>query len=149
MVLVLSSHRTLLRQADATCTEADVASITSVGMPVSLADRSRLISMLEVTTRGCARCILQTIASICGDDCVKDRLHIRTGRERPNSAPAALASDRSVATRHQVLFRMRAEDLVLKPQRCLEMLSEQLAKGEARAWARAVEASEPFELFNW
>jgi hypothetical protein len=27
---------------------------------------------------------------------------------------------------------MRAEELVLKPQRCLEMLAEQLAKGEAR-----------------
>ncbi len=85
-------------QADATCTEADVANITAIGMPASLADRSQLIHMLEVTTRGCVRCILQTVASVCGDDCVKDRLHIRTGRERPNCAPVALASDRSKAT---------------------------------------------------
>ena len=38
---------------------------------------------------------------------------------------------------------------MLKPQRCLEMLAEQLAKGEARAWAQAVEAREPFELSVW
>ncbi len=44
---------------------------------------------------------------------------------------------------------MRAEDLVLKPQRCLEVLAVQLAKGEARAWAQAVEAREPFELSVW
>jgi hypothetical protein len=75
-------HRRPHPQADATCTEADVANITAVGMPVSLADRSRLIRMLEVTTRGCVRCILQTVASVCGDDCAKDRLHIRTGRKR-------------------------------------------------------------------
>ena len=72
----------VLLQADATCTEADMANITAVGMPASLANRSQLIRMLEVTTQGCVRCILQTVASVCGDDCVKDRLHIRTGRER-------------------------------------------------------------------
>ena len=44
---------------------------------------------------------------------------------------------------------MRAEDLVLKPQRCLEMLAEQLTKGEARAWAQAVKARAPFELSFW
>ena len=38
---------------------------------------------------------------------------------------------------------------MLKPQRCLEMLAQQLAKGEGRAWAQAVEASEPFELSVW
>ena len=44
---------------------------------------------------------------------------------------------------------MRAEDLLLKPQRCLEMLAERLAKGEVRAWAQAVKAREPFELSVW
>jgi hypothetical protein len=39
--------------------------------------------------------------------------------------------------------------LELKPQRCLEVLAEQLAKGEARAWALVVMASEPFELSVW
>jgi hypothetical protein len=76
-------------QADATCTEADVANITAVGMPASLADRSHLIRILEVTTRGCVRCILQTVASVCGDDCVKDRLHIRTGREHIHPSESA------------------------------------------------------------
>ena len=66
-----------------------MANITAVGMPASLADRSKLIRMLEVTTQGCVRCILQTVASVCGDDCVKDRLHIRTGREHlpPSKLP--------------------------------------------------------------
>ena len=44
---------------------------------------------------------------------------------------------------------MRAEDLVLKPQRCLELLAERLTNGEARAWAQAVDAREPFELSIW
>ena len=152
MVLVLSSHRTQLRQADATCTEADVANITAVGMPASLADRSRLIRMLEVTTRGCVRCILQTVASVCGDDCVKDKLHIRTGRERlhPSDCHCGGASFRSADSNSaRGPVSMRAEDLMLKPQRCLEMLAQQLAKGEARAWAHTVETSEPFELSVW
>ncbi len=44
---------------------------------------------------------------------------------------------------------MCAEDLALKSQRCLEVLAEQLTKGEARAWAQAVDAREPFELSIW
>jgi hypothetical protein len=32
--------------------------------------------MLEVTTRSCVRCILETIAAVCGGDCVPERLHI-------------------------------------------------------------------------
>jgi hypothetical protein len=71
----------MLRQAESLCTEADMTNITAVGMPSSLADRLQLIRMLEVTTRGCVRCILQTVASVCGDDCVNDRLHIRTGQK--------------------------------------------------------------------
>ena len=69
-----------------------MANITAVGMPASLSDRSQLIRMLEVTTRGCVRCILQTVASVCGDDCVKDRLHIRTGpgRLHPSTAQPGL-----------------------------------------------------------
>jgi hypothetical protein len=42
-----------------------------------------------------------------------------------------------------------AEDLVLKPRPCLEVLAEQLAKGEAIAWAQAINAREPFELSVW
>ncbi len=129
-----------------------MANITAVGMPASLADRSQLIRMLEVTTRGCVRCMLQTVASVCGDDCVKDKLHIRTGRERlhPSDLHYGGASFRSAGsdlTRGPA--SMRAEDLVLKPQRCLEVLAVQLAKGEARAWTQALEASEPFELSVW
>ncbi len=67
-----------------------MANITAVGMPVSLADRSRLIRMLEVTMRGCVRCILQTVASVCGDDCVKDKLHIRTGGSSWVGAPPSV-----------------------------------------------------------
>ena len=72
-----------------------MANITAVGMPSSLADRTQLIRMLEVTTRGCVRCILETVASVCGNDCVKDRLHIHTGPEpfrafaTPLGAPSA------------------------------------------------------------
>jgi hypothetical protein len=128
-----------------------VANITAVGMPASLADRSQLIRMLEVTTRGCVRCILRTVASVCGDDCAKDRLHIRTGRKRLPSVRFALRWPFPSACSDSALgpVSMRAEDLVLKPQRCLEVLAVQLAKGEARAWAQAVEAREPFELSVW
>ena len=129
-----------------------MANITAVGMPASLADRSKLIRMLEVTTQGCVRCILQTVASVCGDDCVKDRLHIRTGREHLHLSElhCVYACFRSVGCNSaRGPVSMRAEDLVLKPQRCLEMLAEQLTKGEARAWAQAVKARAPFELSFW
>jgi hypothetical protein len=34
--------------------------------------------MLEVPARACVRCILETIASVCGVDCVPERLHLLT-----------------------------------------------------------------------
>jgi len=58
------------------CTEEDRKAIQRVGMPSSLADRAQLVRMLEVAARACVACILETIASVCGRDCVPERLHM-------------------------------------------------------------------------
>jgi hypothetical protein len=36
---------------------------------------------MERTVAACAKCVLQTVASVCGADCVKERLHIATDFE--------------------------------------------------------------------
>jgi len=65
----------------AECTEADHAAIASAVMPSSLADRADIIGLMERTVAACAKCVLQTVASVCGADCVKERLHIATDFE--------------------------------------------------------------------
>jgi len=50
-------------------------------MPSSLADRADIIGLMERTVAACAKCVLQTVASVCGADCVKERLHIATDFE--------------------------------------------------------------------
>ena len=65
----------------AECTEADHAAMASAVMPSSLADRAHIIGLMERTVAACAKCVLQTVASVCGADCVKERLHIATDFE--------------------------------------------------------------------
>ena len=67
-----------LKRDEGSCTEEDLAAIEASGMPSSLAGRAELVRMMEVTARGCVRCIAETIASVCGGDCVPERLHIVT-----------------------------------------------------------------------
>jgi hypothetical protein len=67
-----------LKRDEGSCAEEDLAAIEASGMPSSLAGRAQLVRMMEVTTRGCVRCIVETIASVCGGDCVPERLHIVT-----------------------------------------------------------------------
>jgi hypothetical protein len=63
------------------CTEADHAGMASAIMPSSLADRALIIGLMDRTVAACAKCVLQTVASVCGADCVKERLHIVTDFE--------------------------------------------------------------------
>jgi hypothetical protein len=65
----------------AECTEADHAAMASAVMPSSLADRALIIGLMERTAAACAKCVLQTVSSVCGADCIKDRLHIATDFE--------------------------------------------------------------------
>jgi hypothetical protein len=65
-----------IKPNEAVCTEEDRAAILAVGMPSSLADRAQLVRMLEVAARPCVACILETIACVCGSDCVPERLHM-------------------------------------------------------------------------
>jgi serine/threonine protein kinase len=65
-----------LNRDEGVCTAEDLAAIKAAGMPSSLAERPRLIRMLEVTSRACVRCIVETIAAVCGGDCVPERLHL-------------------------------------------------------------------------
>jgi hypothetical protein len=65
----------------AACTEVDHAAMASAAMPSSLADRAHIIGLMERTAAACAKCVLQTVASVCGADCVKERLHIVTDFE--------------------------------------------------------------------
>ena len=65
-----------VKQDEGACNTADLAALESVGMPSSLTDRAQLVRMLEVTTRACVRCIVETIASVCGVDCMPERLHL-------------------------------------------------------------------------
>jgi hypothetical protein len=67
-----------LKQDQGACTDDEVTAIEAAGMPSSLADRAQLVRMLEMPSRACVRCILETIASVCGVDCVPERLHIVT-----------------------------------------------------------------------
>ena len=65
----------------AECTEADHTEMASAVMPSSLADRALIIHLMERTAAACAKCVLQTVTSVCGADCVKERLHIATDFE--------------------------------------------------------------------
>jgi hypothetical protein len=65
----------------AECTEADHAAMASAVMPSSLSDRALIIGLMERTAAACAKCVLQTISSVCGADCVKERLHVATDFE--------------------------------------------------------------------
>ncbi len=67
-----------LKQDEGGCTAVDLAALKAVGMPSSLADRAQLVQMMEVTAHACVRCIVETIASVCGVDCVPERLHLVT-----------------------------------------------------------------------
>jgi hypothetical protein len=61
------------------CNEADRAVIANTTPRLSsLADRELIVGLLARTTAPCVRCILQTISSVCGTECVKERLHIAT-----------------------------------------------------------------------
>jgi hypothetical protein len=55
--------------------------MTSVAMPSRLADRALLIGLMERTAAACTKCVLQTVSSVCGADCVKEKLHIVTDFE--------------------------------------------------------------------
>jgi hypothetical protein len=44
----------------------------------SLQNRSLIVRMLELVEADCAYCILETVASVCGEDCVKESLHLVT-----------------------------------------------------------------------
>jgi hypothetical protein len=44
----------------------------------SLQNRSLIVRMLELVEADCAYCILETVASVCGEDCVKESLHLAT-----------------------------------------------------------------------
>ncbi len=72
----LSCAMGCLEQDEGACTTEEIAAIETVGMPSSLTDRAQMVRMLEVTTRACVRCIVETIASTCGGDCVPERLHV-------------------------------------------------------------------------
>jgi hypothetical protein len=65
----------------AVCTEADHAAMATAVMPSSLADSALIIGLMERTAAACAKCVLQTVASVCRADCVKERLHIVTDFE--------------------------------------------------------------------
>ena len=65
----------------AECSEADHAAMASAFMPSSLADRALIIGLMERTAAACAKCVLQTVSSVCGAGCVKERLHILTDFE--------------------------------------------------------------------
>jgi hypothetical protein len=65
----------------AECSEADHAAMASAVKPSSLADRALIIKLMERTAAACAKCVLQTVASVCGAGCVKERLHIITDFE--------------------------------------------------------------------
>jgi hypothetical protein len=105
-----------LKPDEGVCTEDDRAAIQAVGMPSSLADRAQLVRMLEVAGRACVGCILESIASVCGTDCMSERLHII---ELPFTHTARL---------------------------CLPELVARLSAGEASAFAQAVAVNEPFGL---
>ncbi len=65
----------------AECTDADHAAMAVAVMPSSLAHRALIIGLMERVAAACAKCVLQTVASVCGADCVKERLHIATDFE--------------------------------------------------------------------
>ena len=67
-----------IKQEEGMCTEADRNAIAVVGMPSSLADRAQLVRILEESSRACVVCILETIVSVCGAQCVVGKLHIQT-----------------------------------------------------------------------
>jgi hypothetical protein len=67
-----------LKQDEGVCTAEDLLAIEATGMPSSLTDRAQLVRILEVSTRACVRCILETVASVCGIDCASERLHLAT-----------------------------------------------------------------------
>ncbi len=50
-------------------------------IPSSLADRALIIGLMERVAAACAKCVLQTVASVCGADCIKEKLHIVTDFE--------------------------------------------------------------------
>ena len=55
--------------------------MASAVMPSSLADSPLIIGLMEMTTAACAKCVVQTISSVCGAECVKERLHVTTDFE--------------------------------------------------------------------
>jgi hypothetical protein len=67
-----------IKQEEGMCTEADRNAMAMVGMPSSLADRAQLVRILEASSRACVVCILETIVSVCGAQCVVGKLHIQT-----------------------------------------------------------------------
>jgi hypothetical protein len=67
-----------LKQDEGDCANEDLSAVEAVGMPSSLADRAQLVRILEVAARACVRCILETIAFVCGVGCVTERLHLVT-----------------------------------------------------------------------
>jgi hypothetical protein len=68
-----------LKQDEGACSAEELAAIDAMGsMPSGLADRDQIVRVFEMCARACVRCILETIASVCGVDCVPARLHIVT-----------------------------------------------------------------------
>ena len=64
------------RPMEAFCSATDLRVIELTGLPLSLNDRGRFISLLGATSASCAFCIAETVHSICGKSCSKERLHI-------------------------------------------------------------------------
>jgi hypothetical protein len=58
------------------CSAADLRVIELRGLPSGLGDRGQVVAMLGATSAPCAFCIAETIHSVCGKNCCKERLHI-------------------------------------------------------------------------
>jgi hypothetical protein len=64
------------RPMEAACSAADLRVIELMGLPSGLGDRGQVVAMLGATSAPCAFCVAETIHSVCGKNCCKERLHI-------------------------------------------------------------------------
>ena len=64
------------RHCQAGCRPQERAELAALSTKASLADRQSIIRLMLAASAPCINCILQTVAFVCGDECIRSMLHI-------------------------------------------------------------------------
>ena len=85
------------RHCQTVCRPQDRAKLAALSAKASLADRESIVSLIVAAISPCISCILQTVAFVCGDECIRNMLHLSTGEEVQASACFPELADRLIA----------------------------------------------------